>query len=150
MIDENTFMLEKARSVSEVYFAPKLFESERLYKKLGVLFFKEIIPTGRSPYLAENDNTDKTLTVERLREYDLATQRTELVHIVAAPFIAYPSIKIIAESPELYVAVLMLAINVMATLYPIFLQRYNRIRLRKMIAWKKKRLTKNNHDILVS
>jgi len=121
----------------ECYFGPRSVEKKgdgALYRKLGVHYFKKIVPT-RGSFVNRLFNSHpiagaKTIEEkeEALREWELGTRFYESLHLFGG---AWTASKIYdALSNGQYKEATMLAfINIIVNLYPVMLQRYNRARI---------------------
>lgn len=120
--------------LSELVFAPKRFESERLYERLGVRLFQYYVPTGgrlvmRLAGLKWMGFRDNDLLLPQL---DFITRYFEAIHWLALPALAALAFHLYSAgrlSPTLLALALLAILGF--TVHPIMLQRYNRIRLRR-------------------
>lgn len=127
--------------ITDHYFMPKSFESKGLYESLGVRTFKKYVPTGdkavkhfwskvgfKSFMLNENYNNRQDM----LKAYERNTRIWETTHLglmgaITANEVAddgYSSIRSVVGS---------IAVQVVVNVYPIMVQRYNRIRILPLI-----------------
>lgn len=124
------------KKIADTYFEPKPFESRALYERLGIRTFKKYLPTT-GDWMMSHVWHGKTVrggksSIESVVELEKSTRRLEAVHIggsaVYAAILgevgAYRSIEGIAISA---------AFQAGANIYPIMLQRYNRIRANRII-----------------
>lgn len=119
---------------AELLFAPKQFESERLYERLGVRVFQRYVPTGgrlvmRVAGLSWIGFQDNELLLPQM---DFITKYFEAIHWLAFPALTALAIHFYRGghlSTPLFA--LMLTAILGFTIHPIMLQRYNRIRLRR-------------------
>ena len=121
-------------NLTELYFRPKAWEGEgTIYKMLGVLVFKKIstklFPKTHARTARPNSYYLWQKTVAGLRAYEKRTRYSETIHLVG---IAVPIIGLIIGNHELPVQLILwflFGLNI----YPILLQRYNRIRLYRVL-----------------
>lgn len=123
--------------VAEAYFQEKPIESVELYRALGVTVFQKLLPWGgnisvrhRAPTLMPTNRTIEG----RLQVLEAKTRRIEGVHL---GLLALTTALTIAGSltPE-GTALRLLAvtgINVLFNIYPLMLQRYNRLRVHRIM-----------------
>lgn len=121
------------------YFEPKCIElwGERpIYEFLGVRFFKRyLLPTEllvkRMRGGKAMQGGQDVLKVE-LRRLEWETRRNEVIHLLALLLI---TCILVVRSPQLSLVQIFLifAINLYVNVYPIFVQRYNRIRLVRLL-----------------
>lgn len=115
-----------------LYLLPKSWEKQgEIYRKLGVLYFLKITPfevwrslTGKGTKTIKNRND--------IFRYLKETILGELTHLFSFIFLLGISLFFIHQNKELIAQVIIL-FNVLINLYPIFLMRYNRLRLEKAI-----------------
>jgi Glycosyl-4,4'-diaponeurosporenoate acyltransferase len=128
------------RGVLEVWFGPKRFETERLYERLGARPLKRYIPTGgdlmlrtvrrRYPGFSLVGARD----IASLRRLERGTRVAEAMHAVT--FIGFSALAVRRfKNGSLTSQGLGLALVTSAALglWPIVLQRYNRLRLYRAI-----------------
>ncbi|MGI8564251.1 MAG: hypothetical protein ACR2MZ_12040 [Candidatus Dormibacter sp.] len=121
-------------SLSELLFAPKRFESERMYERLGVRRFQCYVPTGGRlvmrlaglKWIGFRDND------QLLPQLEFVTRYFEAIHWLALPALTALAFHLYGAG-RLSAALLALALLAILgfTVHPIMLQRYNRIRLRR-------------------
>ena len=123
----------------DVWFRPKRFESERFYKRLGALVIKRYVPTGGDLVmrrLRRNHPERNWVTsgLQSLRRYEQKTRLNESIHFVS--FLGFTSLavsKFASGSFSNLGLILALALNLSFGLWPVLLQRYNRVRLYRAI-----------------
>ena len=126
--------------ISDVFFRPKHFESERLYERLGAKLLKRYVPTGgdlvmrhlrrRSPAIRW-----VTSSVHSLRSYERRTRLNESIHLIGfIGFLILAISKLISGSLSAFGLAIALALDLILGLWPVILQRYNRLRLYRVIA----------------
>jgi hypothetical protein len=123
----------------DIWFRPKRIESERLYERLGALIIKRYVPTGGDLVmlrLRRNHPERRWLTssLVSLRNYERTTRLNESIHLVGFVGFAALAAKRFA-SGSLSVCGLMIAmtLNLVFGMWPVILQRYNRLRLYRAI-----------------
>lgn len=110
----------------DLYFVP--FKSEmKVYKSIGIPFLGKYIPTGGSHYSIIGSMVKGSLPRrQRIMTYYNMTLLMETIHILG--FLI--TLIITFNSTNNIVSFLISNIfNVLANVYPVFLQRYNRLRL---------------------
>lgn len=128
--------------ITDAWFDPKSFENPELYEKLGIKAFKKYLPTSGDLVMKLVYSrlaglfTDEKLTLidgkKGLVDYEKCTRLYEAIHVAvlmsssAKIFKAFENGRL---SAILYVLISQALINI----YPIMLQRYNRIRLYRAI-----------------
>jgi Glycosyl-4,4'-diaponeurosporenoate acyltransferase len=126
-------------SVLDVWFKPKRFENERLYRRLGARVLKRYMPTGGDFVMRRlrRRNPDRRLVrpvLHALRQFERWTRVAEAVHLTG--FVAFAALTVRqytagALGPGgLTVAV---TLNLTLGLWPVVLQRYNRLRAYRAI-----------------
>jgi hypothetical protein len=123
----------------EIWFRPKPFESERLYLRLGARVLKRYVPTGGDlvMQLLRRRNPDCRLivpSIESLRRFERFTRVAEAVHLIGALAGARLAARRF-RAGSLSKAGLASAtiLNLTLGLWPVVLQRYNRLRLYRAI-----------------
>ena len=124
----------KMTSIEELYFRPKTWEDQgTIYKICGVLIFKTLLTTlcrqvganstrPNPHYLWQKD-------VAGIRAYEKRTRYSEAIHLVG---IIAPIINLVMGNNALPVQIIswiVLGLNI----HPVLLQRYNRIRLYRVL-----------------
>lgn len=120
------------------YFGEKPWERKgKTYEQLGINLFRKLLVLLGWEKLNKKDNpVEKNL--KALMHLEYRTRQSELGHLI---------IFFIVLAFNIYVAVQfgigeslwLLVLNILLNLYPIFLQRYNRPRLQRVIALSKRR-----------
>jgi glycosyl-4,4'-diaponeurosporenoate acyltransferase len=121
------------------YFEPNRLElsGERsIYEFLGVRFFKRyLLPTdllvNRLRGGTAMHGGQDVLKVE-LKRLEWETKRNEVIHLLALLLI---TCVLLVKSPQLSAmqVLLIFAINLYVNVYPIFVQRYNRLRIVRLL-----------------
>jgi hypothetical protein len=123
----------------DVWFRPKGFESERLYERLGALLLKRYVPTGGDLVMQRLRRHHPgrrwvTPSIQSLRRYERRTRLNESIHLIG--FIAFAVLaakKFASESLTAFGLTVALILNLLLGLWPVVLQRYNRLRLYRAI-----------------
>jgi len=123
----------------DVWFRPKSFESERLYERLGALLLKRYVPTGGDLVMQRLRRHHLgrrwvTASIQSLRRYERRTRLNESIHLIG--FIAFAVLaakKFASESLTAFGLTVALILNLLLGLWPVVLQRYNRLRLYRAI-----------------
>lgn len=122
-----------ARRAEEAYFTPRSFESERLYRRLGVTTFKKYYPNGgeisvkRGGRSEMSDFGDREL---RLRALEIVGRGTEAMHL---GFLAIFSVASATLTDSLRSAAIFMGLNTLGNTYGIMVHRYNRIRIHRVL-----------------
>jgi hypothetical protein len=123
----------------DVWFRPKGFESERLYERLGALLLKCYVPTGGDLVMRRlrrhyPGRRWVTPSIQSLRRYERRTRLNESLHLIG--FIAFAVLaakKFASGSLTAFGLTVALILNLLLGLWPVVLQRYNRLRLYRAI-----------------
>jgi hypothetical protein len=122
-------------SAFDIWFRPKGFESERLYERLGALLIKHYVPTGGDLVMQRLRRHHPgrrwvTSNIQSLRRYEQRTRLNESIHLVG--FIGFTILaanKFASGSLTARGLAVGLSLNLILGLWPVVLQRYNRLRL---------------------
>lgn len=133
-------------STLDFWFRPRRFESERFYERLGALVLKCYVPTGGDLVIRRlrrhhPDRRWVTSTLQSLCQYERRTRLNELIHL--GGFIGCTilvAVKFAAGSMTVLWLIIASALNVTLGLWPVVLQRYNRLRLYRAIDTHSRRL----------
>jgi hypothetical protein len=123
----------------DIWFRPKRFESERLYERLGALVIKRYVPTGGDlvmQRLRRNHPGRRWVTssLQSLRQYERRTRLNESIHFIGfIGFTVLAASKFASGSLTMLGFTFALALNLILGLWPVILQRYNRLRLYRAI-----------------
>src|SRR5882757_4769860 len=126
-------------STFDVWFRPKPFESERFYERLGALVIKRYVPTGGDLVmrrLRRNHPGRRWVnsSLQSLRQYERRTRLNELIHLIGfAGLTVLIGSKFASGSLPVLGIIFALALNLIFGLWPVVLQRYNRLRLYRAI-----------------
>ena len=123
----------------DVWFRPKCFESERLYERLGAPLIKRYVPTGgdlvmRCLRRRHPERRWVTSSLQSLLQYERRTRLNELIHLIGfIGFTVLAASKFASGSLAVLGLTFALALNLIFGLWPVVLQRYNRLRLYRAI-----------------
>lgn len=127
-----------------LYFKPKKFEFYRdvtIYNLIGIRLYKKYLPTTgdivRKRRKIIQIGTGKTGIITELYNYEKKTRNYEFRHIIGA-VIFIVLVFLLDRKLTVYDWIFLPVLNLYINIYPIFLQRYNRIRIIKV-------LQKNGH-----
>ena len=133
-----TWFRSTATKIADAWFDPKSFEQHPgLYEKLGVKTFKRFMPTGDLLY----QSTWKKLTgfdmvridsPQSLKNMEIFTRVFESIHL-AGFAVSAAEVGFFAAHQNVKPAVIAGALNILVNIYPIMVQRYNRVRLYRTI-----------------
>ncbi len=128
--------LPPLEKLGELWFAPKRFESEALYERLGVKLLKRSVPTGGDFFIDRfgvrivdvRGNYDSLIRFEQL------TRLQESLHLFFfVTFVLFSLRRWQTGSTSFGGFLFALVVYVLLILSPVELQRYNRIRLYRAI-----------------
>jgi hypothetical protein len=123
----------------DAWFRPKRFESERFYERLGALVIKRYVPTGGDLVMRRlrrnhPERSWVTSNLQSLWRYERRTRLNESIHLVGfVGFTALAVSKFASGSLTVLRSIFGLALNLIFGLWPVVLQRYNRVRLYRAI-----------------
>ncbi len=123
----------------DIWFRPKCFESERLYERLGALVIKRYVPTGGDLVMRRLRRNHPgrrwvTSSLQSLRQHERRTRLNELIHLIGfVGFTVLAASKFASGSLTVLGLTFALALNLILGLWPVILQRYNRLRLYRAI-----------------
>lgn len=121
------------------YFKPKYFETynqKTIYEYLGIKNFKKYLITDgdlvRKWRNVKQINLTRNSKILELQKAEKETRKYEIIHLI---FILVSVLIVVFKYDQLSVIqwLLIIAINLYANVYPIFLQRYNRIRILRIL-----------------
>src|SRR6266511_1319058 len=129
-------MDREPRDFLDVWFRPKQFETEHLYERLGALLLKRYVPTGgdlvmqlvrrRYPQFSLFDPASP----ESLRRLERGTRVAEAVHLVGFVGFSAPAVRRFSDGSLSRAGLgAALVMNLTFGLWPVVLQRYNRLRV---------------------
>jgi hypothetical protein len=122
-----------------IWFRPKRFESERLYERLGALVIKRYVPTGGDLVMRRLRRNHPgrrwvTSSLQSLWQYERRTRLNESIHVIGfLGFTILAASKFASGSLTMLGFTFALALNLIFGLWPVILQRYNRLRLYRAI-----------------
>lgn len=114
--------------------------SRTIYDYLGIRWFKKYLPSSGD--LVRRWRKDQPLTREALDhpqalyQLELKTRNYEMRHIVGA-LLFIGLVIAIDKKLTVFDVVFLTVLNLLVNVYPVFLQRFNRIRIRRLIKIKK-------------
>ena len=115
------------------YYDVKRWENDgHIYERLGVHFFKRIVRRGPLSIFSRMFRLPKDETALALRELDQKMRTAEAIHVLSF-FAIWPVICYSMLRKWFDAAGWLLLFTLMVNVYPIMLQRYNRIRLHKLL-----------------
>ena len=123
----------------DAWFRPKRFESERLYEQLGALFLKRYVPTGGDLVMhrLRRNHPERrwvTSSLQSLYRYERRTRLNESIHWIGfTGFTILVASKFASGSLTVFGLTVALVMNLILGLWPVVLQRYNRLRLCRAI-----------------
>lgn len=122
-----------------VYFKPKTFEFYRdrtIYELIGIKIYKKYLPTTGDIVRKRRKITQIKIgtanKIDELYKYERQTRNYEWRHFIGA-FIFILLTLLIDKKFTVFDWVLLSVLNLYINIYPIFLQRYNRIRIIKVL-----------------
>jgi Glycosyl-4,4'-diaponeurosporenoate acyltransferase len=123
----------------DIWFRPKRFESERFYERLGALVIKRYVPTGGDLVMQRlrRDHPERrwvNTSLQSLCRYERRTRLNEFIHLVGfIVFTVLATSKFISRSRHVPGLIFALGLNLIFGLWPVVLQRYNRLRIYRAI-----------------
>ncbi len=126
-------------SALDAWFRPKRFESERFYERLGARILKRYIPTGGDLVMRRirRDHPERrwvTSGLQSLRSYEKRTRLNESFHVIGFIVFAIVAARRFASGSLTALGlVIAVALDLILGLWPVVLQRYNRLRLYRAI-----------------
>jgi glycosyl-4,4'-diaponeurosporenoate acyltransferase len=118
------------------YFEPnrlELWGERSIYELLGVRFFKRyLLPTEFLINRLRGGTMQGGQDALKLKRLEWETKRNEVIHLLALLLI---TCILLVKSPQLSAmqVLLIFAINLYVNVYPIFVQRYNRLRIVRLL-----------------
>ncbi len=128
--------LSFAERLQDLWFAPKRFESSSLYERLGVLIIKKYAPTGGDFFIRRYGIriVDVRGSLESLIYFETYTRRLEAIHeLVFFAFFGWSLWRAIVHQTRLLDFGFAIVVYLLLILSPAMLQRYNRLRLYRII-----------------
>jgi len=119
--------------LSKLYLGSKFEKELTFYKRIGVILFKKIVPTGGDFWIKIiNKRRKKKFRVIKNREDAIAwtifTIIVEGLHGLGFLIMNYFIIKVLLNQ-RWETGMFLIVLNILINIYPIFIQRYNRIRM---------------------
>ena len=122
-----------------LYFKPKKFEFFRdktIYELIGIRIYKKYLPTTgdivRKRMKITQIKISRTDKINELYKYERKTRNYEWRHIIGVIFFI-PLTFMLSRKLTVFDLVFLPVLNLYVNIYPIFLQRYNRIRIIKVL-----------------
>ncbi len=128
--------LPRAQRLLELWFAPKSFESTELYERLGVMLVKRYAPTGGDFFVQKYGIriVDIQDNLESLIHFEQLTRIQEAIHVFAfLGFVAWSVRRLVRRETGLLDFLFAVVVYTALILSPAALQRYNRIRVYRVI-----------------
>jgi Glycosyl-4,4'-diaponeurosporenoate acyltransferase len=127
------------RGVLDIWFRPKRFENERLYRRLGARVLKRYMPTGGDAIMRRlrRRNPQRRLVrpgFHALRQFERWTRLAEAVHLIG--FVGFAALTVRQYTVGALGRVgltIAVTLNLTLGLWPVVLQRYNRLRAYRAI-----------------
>jgi hypothetical protein len=126
-------------STFDIWFRPKCFESQHLYELFGAPLIKRYVPTGgdlvmRRLRRRHPERRWVTSSLQSLWQYERRTRLNELIHLIGfIGFTVLAASKFASGSLPVSGLTFALTLNLIFGLWPVVLQRYNRLRLYRAI-----------------
>jgi hypothetical protein len=115
------------------YYAPRPFEtSGRIYELLGIRLFKAAVRRGPLAIFSPTLRFPKERTVEGIRWLQAEMRTAEAGHLLVLALVAVPAVAL-ALAGEAAAAGWLILFAIPINIYPIMLQRYNRIKLEELV-----------------
>jgi glycosyl-4,4'-diaponeurosporenoate acyltransferase len=121
------------------YFKPKKFELYRnktIYELIGIKIYKKYLPTtgdiARQKRKIIQINITKADKIAELYAYEKKTRKYEWRHIIGAIIFILLTF-LLDRKLSVFDWILLPTLNLYINIYPIFLQRYNRIRILRVL-----------------
>lgn len=121
------------------YFKPKKFELYRnktIYDLIGIRTYKKYLPTTGDIVRKRKNITQikfgKTSKVNELYKYEKKTRNYEWRHLAGAVIFIFFTL-LLDSRFSIFEWILLSMLNLYINIYPIFLQRFNRIRIIKIL-----------------
>ena len=120
--------------IAELYFRPKKWEGNgKIYKLFGVLIFKDfVVKLGRKAGQKSNKPNNYYLwdrSIKGIKLFERKTRYNELMHLAG---IILPIIGLAMTNNDLFTKVILWLVLIV-NIHPFLLQRYNRIRIYKLL-----------------
>lgn len=122
-----------------LYFSPKIFEFYRdrtIYDLIGIKIYKKYLPTTgdivRQKRKITQIKISNTGKINELYKYERKTRNYEWRHVIGA-IIFIGLTLMLYRKLTIFDWIFLPILNLYINIYPIFLQRYNRIRIIKVL-----------------
>lgn len=122
------------KTVTDAWFDPKSFEQHPgFYERFGIRKFKRFVPTSgdlvnKLVWKKFGEDDSVKLNLASLKDAEKFTRYAETIHMVYFGVMNAMAGQYFAQG-ELSMASVTAVLNVLGNVYPVMLQRYNRIRL---------------------
>lgn len=125
---------------NENYYQIKHFEqSGKIYEYLGIKSFRKALL-----YIAKHRKNEipfknyflKEYSIDALKKYEQMSRKSEKSHVIIAIVMLLYMVRIGVFIDSIFDSVFLLfftIVNIVTNIYPVFLQRYNRIRIKKVL-----------------
>jgi Glycosyl-4,4'-diaponeurosporenoate acyltransferase len=129
-----------SRRLTDLWFEPKPFETEAIYERLGVLVLKRYVPTGGDLFMRwiRRRHPDlkllRSADIESLQQFERWTRVAESTHL--AGFVCFGVLAVfrfVHGSLSRNTLAVAMSLDLALGLWPVALQRYNRLRLLRAI-----------------
>ena len=129
------------QKMKDTYFKNNSLESTELYEALGIKFYKKWLPASGDAAVSRRAKRGDVTSVfpntgsqlERLKTFEAKTRKLETIHLGWGALYGAVSAETYELTHSLGVVAAQTAFNVAANLYPIMLQRYNRLRTNRIM-----------------
>jgi hypothetical protein len=125
---------------SEKYYEIRKFEQNgEIYEYLRIKIYKNMmmsIAKNRSDEIPFNNYFLKRYSIDGLKEFENKSRKSEKSHVIIATLMLLYTVRISIFIDSIWDSIFLLffiVVNIVTNIYPIFLQRYNRIRIRKVL-----------------
>lgn len=126
----------------DLWFAPKAFESQKLYERLGVRIIKRYVPTGGDYFIQKHGVRIINLqnNIDSMIRFEKRTRLYEAIHVlVFLGFLTWSARRLLRRDTTALDFCFAVLVYVALILSPAVLQRYNRIRIYRAIQLLSKR-----------
>lgn len=132
------WLKETSKKIADAWFDPKSFESQETYEKIGVRIFKKFMPSSGDyvyRYVWKKFGAPdwvKPGNIDSLKNMQFFTRVYETIHV---SFLALGAGVMASQlsAGNINAAAFTAALNTLVNVYPIMVQRYNRLRLYRNI-----------------
>jgi hypothetical protein len=125
---------------NDAYYEMKNFEKDgKIYELLEIKTFKKAVMKLAYKEKVENYNL-MTYSIKGLEDYEKKSRSNEKIHFIGFIIMLFPTLAMcffFESIRNVILFLLLIFINLCVNFYPVCLQRYNRIRIRKVLSRKK-------------